>query len=160
MNKFGSLINPPLGSSPVSIKIRVNTGCYHRSCCPNAYAIIDKKIEALDKSSRQFIIEEHENGPEILVCLVVATAGVTLAKSIIDLITTIIKARFDGAKKGDRHPDPVELIIRRVEKNGEFHEEKILRIGQTNQIDGRKIETALKKAAYKLLKNHDNKKKS
>jgi hypothetical protein len=35
---------------------------------------------------------EHESGPEILAYLAAATAGLTLAKSVFDLITAIINA--------------------------------------------------------------------
>ena len=43
-------------------------------------------------------MEEHESGPEIVAFLVIATAGIQLTKSIIDLLITIVKARSDGRK--------------------------------------------------------------
>ena len=53
-------------------------------------------------------------------------------------------------KKGERPSDPVELIIRRVVRNGEFQEEKILRFGSTDSVTPEAIEALLSKAAKKL----------
>ena len=52
-----------------------------------------------------------ETGPELLVYLAVATADITLAKSVIDLITAILKVRSDGVKKGDRPDAPLKVDI-------------------------------------------------
>lgn len=74
-----------------------------------------------------------------------------MANSIVDLITTIIKARSEGIKKGDRPSDPVELIVRRVFGAHGFREEIVLRIGHQDTPDKRKIEQHLKDALRKLL---------
>lgn len=37
--------------------------------------------------------EEHESGPEIIARLVLGAAGLTIVKSVIDLVTAIINAR-------------------------------------------------------------------
>jgi hypothetical protein len=57
---------------------------------------------------------EHESGPELLVFVSLTTAGISLAKSAIDLVVAILKARSDGVRKGDRPTDAVEVIVRRV----------------------------------------------
>jgi hypothetical protein len=136
----------------VSIKIRVTTGCYHRSCCPHAYSIIDRELSEPRVERDSFVFQEHESGPEILVYLAVTSAGATLAASIINLITTIIKARFEGAKRGDRHPDPVELIVRRTIKPDEVREETVLRFSELDQVTREAIATELSKAVSRLLK--------
>ena len=98
---------------------------------------------------------EHESGPELLVYLAVATAGLTLAKSVIDLITAIIKARSDGVKRGDHPADPLELVIRRVDDGHEFREEVVFRIGHTEPVDARAVEKQVEKAIRDLFKNSD-----
>jgi hypothetical protein len=85
-----------------------------------------------------------------LVYLAVATAGITLAKSVVDLITAIIKARSEGTNRGDRCP-PLELIVRRVKTDGLFIEEKVLQIGHHETIDSKQIEEKILKAASKLV---------
>src|SRR5262249_27779034 len=112
MRSFEAHRSPQPGEVAVSLKVRVVSGCFHREHSPHAYAIIDQKLLAIPVADREFVFEEHESGPEILVYLAVITAGTTLAKSVIDLVTTIIKARAESVKKGDRPSDPIELIIR------------------------------------------------
>ena len=101
----------------------------------------------------ELALEEHESGPELLVYLAVTTAGITLAKSVIDLVTAITKARSEGVKKGDSLSDPIELIVRRVGDGDEFREEVVLRVGHKDPVDAKAIEEQLNKALSKLL-NH------
>src|SRR5437588_11355378 len=114
MNRFERARPTNSNEVAVSIKIRVASGCFHREDSPHAYEIIDSKLAKLPRNLT-LDFEEHESGPELLVYLAVAAAGITLAKSIIELVTAIIKARSDGVKKGDRPDAPIELIVRRVD---------------------------------------------
>jgi len=142
------------GDVAVSIKVRVASGCFHREHSPRAYELIDSQLVKLSPDS-ELAFEEHESGPELLVYLAVATAGITLAKSVIDLITAIIKARADGVKKGDKPAEPLELIVRRVDKGHVFREEIVLRIGHNEPADAKVIEKQLDKALRKLGKKDD-----
>jgi len=90
MRNFKARLRPGTAGLPVSIKLRVRSGCFHREHSPRAYKLIDSRLARLSPNV-QFI--EHESGPELLVFLAVATAGITLTKSVLDLITAIIKAR-------------------------------------------------------------------
>jgi hypothetical protein len=141
-----------VGDVPLSIKLRVVSGCFHREHSPDAYALIDSQLRSLSPDV-EFV--EHESGPELLVYLAVATAGLTLAKSVIDLITAIIKARSDGVKRGDHPADPLELVIRRVDDGHEFREEVVFRIGHTDPVDARAVEKQVAKAIRDLFKNSD-----
>lgn len=60
---------------------------YIKPCGPLA----DEGDALIEEDGNKFVIESHESGPEIIVYLALATASVSLAKSIIDLVTTIIK---------------------------------------------------------------------
>jgi hypothetical protein len=140
------------GDVALSIKLRVVSGCFHREHSPGAYALIDSHLGSLSPDV-EFV--EHESGPELLVYLAVATASLTLAKSVIDLITAIIKARSDGVKRGDRPADPLELIIRRVDDGHEFREEVVFRIGHTELVDAKAVEKQVEEAIRKLFKNSD-----
>ena len=75
----------------VSIKVRVDSGCFHREHSPRAYKIIDEYLRANPSDDWRF--EEHESGPEILVWVAAATSVVTLAASVLNLVSTIIRAR-------------------------------------------------------------------
>lgn len=136
------------GAAALSVKVRVVSGCFHREHSPRAYASIDAHLDTLPPDAE---IVEHESGPELLVFLAAATAGVTLAKSVIDLITTIIKARAEGAKKGDRPADPLEVIVRRADDGQQYREEVILRIGHTEHVDAAAIEQQIEKALQRLF---------
>ena len=152
MRRFGGARQAVPGETGVSIKVRVQSGCFHREHSPHAYTLIDRLLDTFASGDVDNIsFEEHESGPEILVWLAVTTVGLTFAKSIVDLVTAIIKARSEGVKKGDRPSEPLELIVRRVSNHDEFREEKILRIGHAEPVDPDKIEAALGRALEKLI---------
>lgn len=156
MAHFGALI--PDGYTPVSIKVRVASGCFHREHSPEAYRLIDDYLADADLSDAHYRIEEHESGPEILVYLAVATAGLSLAKSIVELVTTIIKARSEGIKRGDRPAEPLEVIVRGHTKDGEYTEEIILRIPAGTTITAKQLQDAFPKHT-KLAPTKKRKKK-
>jgi hypothetical protein len=152
MRGFRTRRPPRPGEMPLSVKVRVVSGCLHREHSPHAYELIDSHLLAA-ASGIDFI--EHESGPELLVYLAAATAGITLAKSVVDLITAIIKARSEGTKKGDPPDEPLELIIRRVDTGETFHEEVAFRIGHNDPVDSRAIEKQVADAIDRLLKESD-----
>jgi len=151
MHEFGTLRPPRPGEVAVSIKVRVTSGCFHREHSPRAYELIDRHIGGLPPEERDFRFEEHESGPEVLVCLAVTTAGITLAKSVIDLITAIVNARAQGVRKGDRPRDPIKVIVRRTRTSGEFQEEEALEIHSSQTLEGLQIEAAITEASAKLI---------
>jgi hypothetical protein len=153
MHRFQTRRAPTSGETAVSIKVRITSGCFHREHSPRAYELIDRALDKLTPSGSPFAFEEHESGPEILVYLALTTAGISLAKSVTDLIVAIIKARSEGIKKGDTPSHPLELIVRRVQSGNEFREETVLRIGHTDSLDEAKLEQRLKEAAQKLLRD-------
>jgi|WetSurMetagenome_2_1015567.scaffolds.fasta_scaffold474213_1 hypothetical protein len=61
------------GEFPLSIKVRVTSGCFHREHSPAAYLLIDEHLASIPASERHFAVEEHESGPEILVFTAIAT---------------------------------------------------------------------------------------
>lgn len=147
--------SPAPGEVAVSIKIRVVSGCFHREHSPRAYELIDSQLAKIRPDSA-LAIEEHESGPELLVYLAVATAGITLAKSVIDLITAIIKARSEGVQKGDIPAEPIELIVRRVSDDREFREEIVLRVGKQEEVDAKAIAKQLDESLSRLVGKRNN----
>lgn len=140
------------GGQPLSIKVRVEAGCFHREHSPEAYRLIDEYLASPDLSDCRFQFDEHESGPEVLVFAAVATAGLTLARSIVELITAIIKARSEGIKRGDRPSAPLELIVRGYSRDGEYFEEKVLRIPPGEVVTPRMVEDAVPKRFRKTPK--------
>jgi len=128
---------------PVSIKLRIDSGCFCHNCAPEAHRIIEDYRRRAEPERDGTRIVEHETGPEILAYLALTTAGLALTKSVIDLIVAIVKARADGAKKGDRSGPPFELIIRRFDQDGKYAEEKILRIPHGHDVDAESLSQAL-----------------
>jgi hypothetical protein len=155
MIRFEAGRSPREKAIAVSIKVRVSMGCFHREHSPNAYWLIDQSLRKLPRGPVELAFEEHESGPELLVYLAVAAAGITLAKSVIDLVTTIIKARSEGIKKGDRPSAPLELIVRRVDRGSEFREEVVLRVGHTDLIDEKVIQQRINEALDRLVRKND-----
>jgi len=132
----------------LSIKIRVTSGCFHREHSPEAYRIIDNYMRS--HPSDTFCLEEHESGPEVLVYFALATAGITLAKSVVDLIATIIKARADGIRKGDSPCHPLVVIVRGVDVNDRFHEEEVMQIDSHAPPSIKAIEDSLSEAINRI----------
>jgi hypothetical protein len=128
------------------------SGCFHREHSPHAYELIDRHLASVPPSQRsEFALIEHESGPELLVYLALVTAGVTLAKSAIDLVIAIINARAEGLKQGDRPDCPVEVIVRRVYDGDKFIEETVLRIGHNDRVDRKGIEARINAALKRVM---------
>jgi len=151
MRHFGGSLPPKPGALPVSIKVRVTSGCFHREDSPRAFDIIDGSLRSTVHEEIEIL--EHESGPEILAYLALTSSGILLAKSVVELVTAIVKARTEGVKKGDRPRDPIEVIIRRVDQVGDFREEKVLRIEHADPVNDEQIGQALDQGARKLLKD-------
>jgi hypothetical protein len=145
------------GGLSVSIKIRVMSGCYHREHSPNAYRVIDEYFRS--HPSAEFSFQEHESGPELLVYLSLGAAGISLTASVINLVTAIIKARSEGIKRGDRPSEPLELIVRGFDENGQLKEEKILKFTSQDPVSKKKIEgTLLNSVKLIFLKDQEKEK--
>lgn len=137
------------GGSGVSIKVRVESGCFHREHSPEAFRLFDRKAARLANNVEWV---EHESGPELLVYMAVTTAALSLAKSVVDLVTTIIKARSDGIKKGDHPREPLVVIVRRIDDKNEFREEIVMRLGHNEKTDAAAIEKKLNESIRGLFK--------
>ena len=62
---------PQPGEVPLSIKLRVVSGCFHREHSPHAYQLIDSHLNA---SPAELEFQEHESGPELLVYMAAVLA--------------------------------------------------------------------------------------
>src|SRR5437660_11955169 len=97
----------------LSFKVRVDSGCYCRGCCPAAHRQLDDYLaKHLNPRSQEYI--EHETGPEFLIYLGAATVGVGFATAIVNLITAVIKARYEGFKSGDKRTEPLTVVVRGI----------------------------------------------
>ena len=137
-NKFSDT-----NGKPLSIKIRVKGGCFHRQHSPNAYELIDNYLNSLEHPTFDF--EEHESGPELLTYLKAGADIVTILMGILAVINVILKSRSDGIKKGDNPDAPLELIVR--DFNGE---KKLLEVRANEPIDKELIKNALIEGVSKL----------
>lgn len=132
----------------VSIKVRVESGCFHREHSPEAYRILDARLRMPPEYVQ---VIEHESGPEILLYLAVTAGALSLAKSVVELVTEIFKARAAGIKKGDHPQHPLVLIVRRVDEKNEYREDVLLQLDHTDAVDSGAIEKALNGAIGEML---------
>lgn len=139
---------PRPGEVAVSIKVRVDSGCFHRDHSPHAYALIDEHLHRLSSSGPDFAFEEHESGPEILVYV---ASGVALATSIINLVAAIIKARSEGVKKGDRPAAPIELVVRRTVGPDSVQDEVVMRCDHADAVSAKVIRERMNEVMGRLL---------
>ena len=133
----------------VSIKIRVQGGCFHREHSPYAYEIIDEYMDL--HPSKEYLFEEHESGPEILTSLTIISQVVNFAAGVINLITAIIKARTEGIIRGDTRNAPIELIVRTIDEKGNVEEEKVLQIKTGQGISEELIQKVLTTSINKMF---------
>ena len=100
---------PPDYEKYVAIKI-TSTGdnccCFH--CWPETWSAVNKYIypygplqdegdTVIKKDNEKFVLECHESGPEIVVCL---AASINLLSAVVNLIVTLLKARQNESKTG------------------------------------------------------------
>lgn len=152
IREFGNQTHKTIDGETFLIKLRT-IGCFHREHSPVAYRLIDDYFSVLPESDCYFKFEEHESGPEILVYLAVTTSGITLAKSIIDLIMAILKARSEGIKKGDKRSS-LELVVRKIQTKDETVEEKIIRVDDLSDfLDKQELQKQIEKSVKELKRN-------
>ena len=149
ISKFETSFPARKDDTPISIKIRVDSGCFHREHSPFAYREIDLYI--YNHPNDNFTFEEHENGPELILFLSWLTDGIHLSKSVIDFVAVIIKARSDGTRHADRKSEPIELVIRGLDQHDEYIEIKVLRILPRQTVSRYLIEKALLSSANKMV---------
>ncbi len=126
----------------ITIKIRVEQGCF----CPSHSPEVNSTIELYKTSDLQnngFEIHEHESGPEIIAWLALGTAGLTVAKSVIDLVTSIINACNRGKKKGDNLHGKLILLVRDTHRTRESTEEIVLEIYDKESVSPEIIKQAI-----------------
>jgi hypothetical protein len=157
MERFGTSFPIKGDGVPASIKVRVSGGCFHREHSPNAYQIIDEYLRSHPQNDCAF--EEHESGPELLVYLAFATAGISLTANIINLVTTIIKARTEGIEHGDHPNAPLELIVRGFDESGKLREERVLRVESWHDVSEELIERSLLNSINKMAPKSKGKKR-
>jgi len=148
----------PSGSQWVSIKIRACGGCYDRGCCPVAMRIVDEaisKFETANGHAEDFKYERHESGPEFLVCLAVASSVITLVANVIQLVTVVIQARSIGRKQGDRHDEPLELVVRGFDRNGKLFDDKVMLIREGETPTANEVKNAIDAALRRHLVPRD-----
>jgi heme/copper-type cytochrome/quinol oxidase subunit 1 len=133
----------------VSIKIRVQGGCFHREHSPFAYEIIDEYMDS--HPSNEYLFEEHESGPEILTYLKTIGGVLSFVGGVIQFITAIIKARTEGIIHGDTRKAPIELIVRTIDEKENVKEEKVLQIKTGQEISEALIQKALTTSINKMF---------
>jgi hypothetical protein len=129
----------PDGAAAASLKFRGSGGCFHREHSPHAFAIMDKK--KLEKDG--IVLEDHESGPEYLIWIPVIVLGIGLADKIIGLVTTLLKARQEGAMKGDKRPANLDFIIRAELPSSGYREKLIITIEADKPFDEAKARTEI-----------------
>ena len=131
------LMNTPADyESYISIKIKPVDG---ECCCLNhwqrTWTIVNDYIYPsgpvknegavlIEKNKVRFVLECHESGPEVILYLGIGTASIVLVKSIIDLITTLLKTR-----QNEYHSRSGRFkIIKHFQTKGQVEEEEIVEI--------------------------------
>ncbi len=141
----------------ISIKIKpVSGGCCCFHCWPKTWSRINTYIAPngplrdegdvlIERNNEKFVLECHENGPEIILYLGVGVATLTLVKSIVELITTMLKILQNEPKTASGR---IKITKRRLIK-GHVETEDLLEIELPLSDDGEikineKIERILK----------------
>lgn len=145
------VIARPPSEQEVPVSIKIGADCFHAEHSPEAYRIIDEYLTGLDRPY-EFSFVPHENGPELLVNVALGTAGLILAKSVIDLVTTIINARVQGIRRGDDRTAPLRLKLRRTRVDGSVKKETVLEIDSRLGASREEIDSALSRAIERFLR--------
>jgi hypothetical protein len=130
-------------SIAVSIKLKVEGGCFCKNCNPAGHRLIANHLNKRPELLKEGKIVEHESGPEVLTYLNYAAGVFSFAASIISLIVTIAQARAEGAKRGGKKNPPFKLIVRRIDAKNGYKEELLLEIPTDADVDAEKISKSL-----------------
>jgi hypothetical protein len=141
----------------ISIKLSPPSGCCCNDCWPETWYKINQKIapfgpvkhegdSIIGNNENKFVLESHESGPEVIIYLVLATASANLVKSVIELITTIIKSLSHEHKK---QPPRIKITKRQIIK-GKIEEDLLIEIDIPISNDiVKQIEDKIKQALNK-----------
>lgn len=108
------------GGVVCSFKWRTVCGRFDRGSSPAAYRLIDASVRASGVTNCW--VEAHSNGPELLVYLAPEPAGLAIAAAHVVVLVALANARAEGIRQGDTATDPLELIVRRFDEQGEYRE--------------------------------------
>ena len=120
---------------PVSIKLRVDSGCFCRSCCPEGHRLITDYLRQHPNVEVEARIVEHESGPEILAYINLTAGVASLAAAVVSLVVAVVQARAEGARRGDKRGYPFRLIIRRIDDKQKFEEDIVMEIPPEKEMD-------------------------
>ena len=95
---------------------------------------------------------EHESGPEIIAWLALGTAGLSVAKSVIDLITSIINVANRGKKNGNDLHGKLKLIVRDTYRTDSSTEEFVLEVYDGDVLTSEIVEKAIDNGIRKKSK--------
>jgi hypothetical protein len=119
----------------ISIKLQVPDCFCSGRHAPTANRLIDDYRLRHPLDAKCFEYVQHESGPELLLCLGLAAAGVGLArealslvKSVVELVTTVVKARSEGQRNGDEQHGPMVILVRGLDANDAFYERHVLKV--------------------------------
>jgi hypothetical protein len=140
----------------VCLKIAPEAGgccCFH--CWPHTWQEVNRAIlpsgpikdegdVVIKTKDGDFVLECHESGPEIIVYLGAATAGLLLIKAIVELITTILKSKSEEPR---RRLGKL-VITKRTFKGSRRNEERIIEIDLPPDSHYAKILTAELKSMF------------
>ncbi len=136
INRAITLLNTPQEYEKyISIKLSPPSGCCCSHCWPETWRKVNEFISPsgpvghegdalIEINKNTFVLESHESGPEITLYLALATASATLVKSVIELVTVIIK----GISNESRKQPPRIKITKKQFTKGEIEEEIVFEI--------------------------------
>ena len=139
----------------ITIKIRTEKGCFCPSHSPEAHSVIEE-WQRSNMGVNDIIIHEHESGPEIIAWLALGTAGLTVTKSVIDLITSIINACKRGKEKGNNLHGKLLLIVRDTYRTETSTEEIVWEIYDKDIVTNEKVRKAIERGIKSNSEKHKN----
>lgn len=77
----------------------------------SSYSIIEDMIQS-SQTIAKFRYSRHESGPEIIFHIALATAVITLAKGIVELLTSLTNLITQRIREGSEKSQGLELVIR------------------------------------------------
>lgn len=119
-----------LRSIPISIQIRtigIQLG-------QEGYELVRTRVHTAELPA-DIKYQEHESGPEIIFHIAYVTAVVTLAKSVLDLITALVKLISERIRNGREQSRGIEIIARIAFNTRPIDADKSLPASSRNSLD-------------------------
>jgi len=121
----------------LSVQLRIAYGCCHRDHAPRTFELLDRRLGSISQDG--FVLEDHASGPKFLLQVDSTPPATALTDKLLALVTTVMDARNDGIQNGDTPCGPVDIVLGRAPRSGEYREKIFATVETGSKIESNEV---------------------